>query len=169
MTPPPSCTNSPADSLSSSASPGTRPRCRCIYWAWFPPRASNHLEKQGTLTTSQHVLQHYVKFVCVFVCELWHQSQKKQSLCERLQKSTGSETVKNIPLTCVTFRIISLWEMHFHPQLSFLVNKEGNHFQVNGGGQAHLDLMQNLHSLCSVLKFLIQTKSEQQFQNDRKI
>lgn len=31
--------------------------------------------------------------------------------------------------------------MHFHRHLSFLVNTEGNHFQVDGRGQAHVNIV----------------------------
>lgn len=52
-TPPPSCTNSPADCRRRSASPGTCPQCRYTCWTWFLPNASTRLggKKNNTRMT----------------------------------------------------------------------------------------------------------------------
>lgn len=49
------------------------------------------------------------------------------------------------------FWSIRLRKVHFHPQLSFLVNTEGNHFQLSGRGQTDIntfDAKFTLSELC---------------------
>lgn len=92
----------------------------------------------STRSSDSEVLQVCIK---INLCGHWHQKSTVWSGAANKVRDGAPRVLLSVkhPSLLRHFWIISQGEVHFHRHLSFLVNTEGNHFQVNGPGQAHVN------------------------------